>query len=577
MMNPTVRALIEQVKPFRKEWILATISMIGVAIFTSQLTLLVKQILDDVLIQTKDNAFYRVSILLILFYTGKGVFSFLSSYLMTAIGLKIVRNLRNRLYNHMMYQSLSFFSAEKTGDLTARVISDTDRIQDAVSKALSDLVKETFTLIALLIVIFYLDWKLALISFTLFPLVVYPITRFSSRLRQASRKTQEGISRLSQILLESITGSRIVQAYQMEEREAKKFEQTSEKLLEQGLRSTRIVSFLSPFMELLSGFAAVLVMWYGSRQIQAGTLTAGDFTAFLSALFFMYTPIKKLSKSNQTIQQAVASYERIQAVLNRNERIVERPSAIELPRVTQSIEFMDVSFAYANEAVLSGIDFSVHAGEVVALVGPSGAGKSTLVNLLPRLYDVSGGQIIMDGHDIRDVSLKSLRSQIGLVSQEIILFDDTVAANIACGRPDAAPEEIEDAARAAYAHEFISLLPEGYEAEIGERGHRLSGGQRQRIALARAILRNPAILILDEATSELDAESEIAIQKALINVLKNRITFIVAHRLSTIRKADKIIVLEHGQIQEIGTHDDLLDSKGLYRKFHELQYGIIDL
>jgi subfamily B ATP-binding cassette protein MsbA len=576
-MNPTIKALIAQIKPFRKEWILAIISMIGVAIFTSQLTLLVKQILDDVLIQTKDDAFYRVSILLIVFYSGKGVFSFLSSYLMTSIGLKIVRNLRNRLYTHMMYQSLTFFSAEKTGDLTARVISDTDRIQDAVSKALADLVKETFTLIGLLIVIFYLDWKLALISFTLFPLVVYPITRFSSRLRQTSRKTQEGISRLSQILLESITGSRIVQAYQMEDREAKKFEQTSEKLLEQGLRSSRIVSFLSPFMELLSGFAAVLVMWYGSRQIQAGSLTAGDFTAFLSALFFMYTPIKKLSKSNQTIQQAVASYERIQAVLNRNERIVERSNAIELPRVSQSIEFNDVSFAYANEAVLTGIDFKVHAGEVVALVGPSGAGKSTLVNLVPRLYDVSSGTILMDGRDIRDVSLKSLRSQIGLVSQEIILFDDTVASNIACGQPDASSEEIEHAARAAFAHEFISLLPAGYATEIGERGHRLSGGQRQRIALARAILRNPAILILDEATSELDAESEIAIQKALVNVLKNRITFIVAHRLSTIRKADKIIVLEHGQIQEIGTHDDLLDSKGLYRKFHELQYGIIDL
>ena len=576
-MNPTIKTLIAQIKPYRKEWILAVISMIAVAIFTAQLTLLVKQILDDVLIQTKPDALFRVSILLIFFYAGKGIFSFLSSYLMTSIGLKIVRNLRNKLYSHIMYQSLTFFSAEKTGDLTARVISDTDRIQDAVSKALSDLVKETFTLAGLLIVIFYLDWKLALISFTLFPLVVYPITRFSSRLRHASRKSQESISRLSQILFESITGSRIVQAYQMEDREAKKFEQTSQKLLEEGLRSSRIVSFLSPFMELLSGVAAVLVMWYGSRQIQAGTLTAGDFTAFLSALFFMYTPIKKLSKSNQTIQQAVASYERIQAVLNRNERIVEQPNAVDLPRVSNIIEFRDVSFRYLDEPVLTGIDFTVQAGEVIALVGPSGAGKSTLVNLIPRLYDVSSGSIRVDGHDLREGTLTSLRSQIGLVSQEIILFDDTVAANIACGQPEAIQEEIEEAARAAFAHDFISLLPKGYSTEIGERGHRLSGGQRQRIALARAILRNPAILILDEATSELDAESEIAIQKALENLLKNRITFIVAHRLSTIRKADKIIVLEHGQIQEIGTHADLLDSKGLYRKFHELQYGIIDL
>ena len=576
-MKAVLKQLIAECKPYKKEWVLALLSMIAVAFFTSQLTLLVKRILDDVLIQTKPEALPRVSLLLLLFYFGKGVFSFTSSYLMTSIGLHVVRNLRNRLYRHIIFQSLSFFSVEKTGDLTARVISDTDRIQDAVSKTFTDLVKESFTLVGLLFVIFYIDWKLSLISLALFPLVVYPITRFSQRLRRASRRAQENISRLSQILFETISSSRIVQAYQMEPRETARFDEESQKLLQEGLHASRVVSFSSPFMEMLSGVAAVLVMWYGSRQIAAGVLTAGDFTAFLTALFFMYTPVKKLSKANQTIQQAVASYGRIESILNRQQKIEDRPGAAHSERMSRSLEFRQVSFAYGDAPVLHGIDFTAGAGEVIAIVGPSGAGKSTMVNLIPRLYDVTGGAILMDGRDIRDVTLDSLRSQIALVTQETILFDDTVAGNISYGQPGATREQIYEAAGAAYAHDFILELPDAYETHIGERGHRLSGGQRQRIALARAILRNPAILILDEATSELDAESEIAIQKALVNVLKNRTTFIIAHRLSTIRKADKIIVLENGRLQEIGRHEDLLDSRGLYSKFHELQYGILDL
>lgn len=576
-MRKALGVLISHVKEYRREWVLAVASMIAVAFFTTRLTLLVKQILDDVLIHTKPDALARVSILLLIYYLGKGIFSFFSSYLMTAIGLKIVRNLRNQLYRHIIFQSLTFFSSQKTGDLTTRIVSDTDRIQDAVSKTLTDLVKETFTLVGLIGVIFYLDWKLALISFTLFPVVVYPITRFTTRLRQASRRAQENISRLSQIMFETITSARIVHAYQMEKREAEKFDQESQQLLQEGLRASRIVSFSSPFMEMLSGVAAVLVMWYGSHEIQSGVLTPGDFTAFLTALFFMYTPVKKLSKANQSIQQALVSYTRVDEVLRRQEKIEERADAISLPRLHESIEFRDVSFQYAETPVLKDINFTVKAGEIVALVGPSGAGKSTLINLLPRLYDVTNGCILIDGHDIRDTTIHSLRSQIGLVTQEIILFDDSVAANISYGESTIDLQNVKHAAQAAFAHDFIVTLPEGYETRIGERGHRLSGGQRQRIALARAILRDPAILILDEATSELDAESEIMIQKALTGLMKNRTTFIIAHRLSTIRKADRIIVIEHGLIQEIGTHEDLLDSKGLYSKFHELQYGILDI
>ena len=573
----TFRKAYELLAPYRHKWLIAMISMIGVAFFTAQLTLLVKQVLDDVLIQTKPEALLRVSVLLLFFYVGKGLFSFLSSYFMTAIGLEFVRNLRNRLYNHIIFQSLAFFTERRTGELSTRVTSDTDRIQDAVSKTLADLIKESFTVVGLLAVIFYLDWKLALISMFLFPVVVYPITKFSQRLRTLSRKSQENIGRLSQILFETITSSRIVQAYQMEQSEAKKFQHESETLLQQGLKASRVVAFSSPFMELLSGVAAVLVMWYGSSQIRQGMLTAGDFTAFLTALFFMYTPVKKLSKANQSIQQALASYTRIEEILEHDSRILESQTAQTLPRLSHQIEFQEVSFQYEDIPVLQDISLDVKAGEVIALVGPSGAGKTTLVNLLPRLYDVTRGRILMDGFDLREVTLSSLRSQIGLVTQEIVLFDDTVAANIGYGSPNATPQEVQSAARSAYAHEFIESLPEGYATRLGERGHRLSGGQRQRIALARAILRNPAILILDEATSELDAESEIAIQKALAEFTLHRTTFIIAHRFSTIRKADKIIVLEKGRIHEIGTHEDLLDSKGLYSKFHELQYGILDL
>ena len=573
----TFRKAYELLAPYRHKWLIAMISMIGVAFFTAQLTLLVKQVLDDVLIQTKPEALLRVSVLLLFFYVGKGLFSFLSSYFMTAIGLEFVRNLRNRLYNHIIFQSLAFFTERRTGELSTRVTSDTDRIQDAVSKTLADLIKESFTVVGLLAVIFYLDWKLALISMFLFPVVVYPITKFSQRLRTLSRKSQENIGRLSQILFETITSSRIVQAYQMEQSEAKKFQDESETLLQQGLKASRVVAFSSPFMELLSGVAAVLVMWYGSSQIRQGMLTAGDFTAFLTALFFMYTPVKKLSKANQSIQQALASYTRIEEILEHDSRILESQTAQTLPRLSHQIEFQEVSFQYEDIPVLQDISLDVKAGEVIALVGPSGAGKTTLVNLLPRLYDVTRGRILMDGFDLREVTLSSLRSQIGLVTQEIVLFDDTVAANIGYGSPNATPQEVQAAARSAYAHEFIESLPEGYATRLGERGHRLSGGQRQRIALARAILRNPAILILDEATSELDAESEIAIQKALAEFTLHRTTFIIAHRFSTIRKADKIIVLEKGRIHEIGTHEDLLDSKGLYSKFHELQYGILDL
>jgi subfamily B ATP-binding cassette protein MsbA len=422
---------------------------------------------------------------------------------------------------------------------------------------------------------FYYDYKLALVVVTGAPIVVYPLVRLGQRVRRTSRRVQEELAYLSHVTIEAFTGHRIVKAFGAEAHEASRFRRASERLYRTNLKVTSTVSVLPPLMEFLGGVAVVGLISYGSHKIGSGGMTQGDFFSFVVAAFMMYGPIKKLSRVNTNLQQAIAASERIFELLDTHSEVTERPGAAALAPVRDSIEFRDVSFQYEDGSgryVLRDVTFSAEAGQVIAIVGLSGAGKTTLVNLIPRFFDVQTGAILMDGVDIRDVTLKSLRAQIGIVTQETVLFDESIASNIAYGSPGVSRAEIEAAARAAHAHEFVVTLPEQYDTWIGERGQRLSGGQRQRLAIARALLKNSPILILDEATSSLDAESERLVQEALVNLMRDRTSFVIAHRLSTVRRADKIIALERGRVAEIGRHEELVSRPGgVYAKLYAQQ------
>ena len=531
----------------------------------------VKPILDDVLPEQRRLVSTIVAILA--FYFLKGLGAYVSGYLMTDIGQRVVRDIRNQLFRHILGQSAAFFSVNTSGRLMSRITNDVAQIQRAVSETLGDLARESLALVVFAGALFYYDWKLALVSLTCAPIVVYPLVRLGQRVRRTTRRTQEALEQMSHVSAEAFTGHRIVKAFGAEDRETTKFQRASEHYYRTSIKVTSAVSVLPPLMEFIGGIAFVVALWYGSEAVQEGRVTPGDFFAFITALFMMYAPAKKLSRVNADLQQARAAGERIFEILETHSEVIESPRAVVLHRFARSIEFRNVSFSYAGaeDATLRGVTFGVRAGQVVAVVGRSGAGKSTLVNLIPRFYDVTGGAISVDGCDVRELTLASLRSQIGMVTQETVLFDDTVAANIAFGRPAASPAEIEAAARAAHAHEFIVTLDRGYETIIGERGQRLSGGQRQRLAIARALLRDSPILILDEATSALDAESEMLVQEALANLMLNRTSIVIAHRLSTVRRADVIIVLERGVVVESGTHDELIARRGVYARLYDLQ------
>ncbi|HEX6640701.1 MAG TPA: ATP-binding cassette domain-containing protein, partial [Thermoanaerobaculia bacterium] len=459
----------------------------------------------------------------------------------------------------------------------SRVVSDADAIQAAVSTRMGDLLQESATLVLLIGYIFYLNPLLAVISLIGAPLIVVPVVQFGKRLRKTTHRSQERMAEIATLLEETIRGVRIVKAFTMEPFEIGRFREATRKHLRWNLSAQRIQALTSPVMELLAGVCMVLLFGYAQSRIVTGTLTGGEFASFLTGLAMMYAPIKKLNKVNLSLNPALSAAERVFRMLDIENDVKEKPDAIALQSVGNGVRYEGVTFTYGNDPVLRDIDLDVAPGEIVALVGGSGAGKSTLVNLLPRFYDVTSGRIVIDGVDVRDARLHSLRSLMGFVTQEVVLFNDTVRNNIAYGRAGVDEREVIAAAQAANAHEFISNLPHGYDTPIGESGVLLSGGQRQRLAIARALFKDPPILILDEATSALDTESERLVQQALNNLMRGRTTLVIAHRLSTIRSAHKIVVLDKGRIVETGTHDELLARRGVYRKLYDLQFVDDDL
>jgi subfamily B ATP-binding cassette protein MsbA len=503
--------------------------------------------------------------------------SYFGSFFMRKVGLGVVRDLRNELYAHIQKLSLKFFSGTHTGILTSRITNDVNEVQVAVTNAVESGVKDLLTLMALVGVAFWQDWRLASAAFFVFPLIIYPITRISKRMRKFTTKGQVKTADITSILMETFSGARIVKAFNMEEYETERFKSENYKLFRALLKRAQVRSLTGPLMEVVGSIGFAGVMLYGGWMTISDPNYFGVYISVIATLGLMYQHVKPLSRVNNNVQIALAAAVRIFDVLDTEPDIIDGPDAYDLAPIKKQIKLSRVTFSYEDEPVLRNINMTVKAGEVVAFVGMSGGGKTTLVNLIPRFYDVTEGEILIDGHDIRNVTLESLRSQIGMVTQQTILFSDTVKNNIAYGKQETSMDDIIAVAEAANAHKFIMELPEQYDTMIGEQGMRLSGGQRQRLSIARALLKNAPILILDEATSSLDTESEMEVQKALENLMQGRTTFVIAHRLSTIKYANRIMVVSNGRIVEKGTHDELLAKGGEYTKLYKMQFRDLEI
>ncbi len=569
-----LKRLVRYLIPYRARLVAAFICSGLVAAFSGAYAWLVRPVLDEIFINKNEALLLALPLALFAVSVLKSAFNYGQNYLMNYVGNQVITDIRQELFGKLIRLPVSYHDANTSGRLVARVVNDVTLMANAVAGVLKDMFQQGLTFLAMLGVIFYQNWRLAGLSIIVIPLAVVTMVRMGKRLRTLATRGQERMGDMASTLQETLAGIRMVKAYGREEEEVERFQQSNKAFLSTTMKAIQVSSLGSSHMEVIGVVGVAAIIWYGGYLVINGEMTPGSFFSFLTAMFMAYTPIRKLSGSNNTIQQALSAAERVFDVIDMKTEQEREHGALELPRITRSVEFQEVTFHYEGHGVpaIADIDLTVRAGEMVALVGSSGSGKTTLVNLLPRFYEPTAGRILIDGVDILSFTLASLRAQIGIVAQDVVLFDETVQNNIAFGRRGATEAEIIQASKLAYAHDFVERLPKGYRTIIGEKGVKLSGGERQRLAIARAILRDPPLLILDEATSALDTESERVVQLALGNLMKDRTTVVIAHRLSTIQRADRIIVLDRGAIVEIGTHDELLHRGGHYKRLHAMQF-----
>jgi len=575
--------LLKRLWPYIRRYMKWTVLAIGCTLVVSGMNgltaWLIKPVLDDIFIKKNSGLLALLPLAVFAVYLVKGLFTYLQSYWTQYASFNVIRDIRNDLYGHILYLPLRVYHGTNTGKLTSNVMNDVGVLNKLAGHVVKDFLQQSFTIVALVVVLFVRDWKLALVSIMIFPLAGLFVSKYGKKTKKISRKTQESIAGLMNILHESFTGSRIVKAFTMEEDENAKFRGEHERFTKLQIKNAKVSSMISPTMEAVGGLAMALIILYGGNKVIEGTMTAGEFFSFTAALFMLYGPVKALGNLHNNVQQGIAASERVFRTLDTNTELAMMSRGIDGPEgIKERIEYRGVGFGYGEKEaeVLKDVDLTVKKGEVVAIVGSSGGGKTTLVNLLPRFYEVQKGQIAIDGVDIREFALKSLRQNIAVVTQDTILFNDTLSNNIAYGKGEYTKDDVYAAAKAAHADIFIEKLPEKYDTVIGEKGVRLSGGEKQRISIARALLKDSPILILDEATSSLDTESERIVQKALDNLMKNRTTLVIAHRLSTVINADKIVVMSDGRVADVGRHSELLGKSPIYRRLYEMQFGPLE-